>query len=241
MLKKRFTSLFLALAMVLGLSGQAFAAVDEEYKTTAEIAAAEIEAEKDAIFTNIYVQLEEQGALDFYDTYVEILTPRIEVAVMEKYGLIDVANVAEYSGLRYTYNFPYGALVTYKQAGSLTEVMEVYADPTKTPQLRALYEKKISIVDFLFDVAAHVPVIKDPIDKFNTYVRPFLNKPMEESITNCQQYSMVMTLFDPVSGAGSCVMMGWQGYTSVVVYVDHVVDFEYEQFYQGPLPNDLGI
>lgn len=48
--------------------------------------AVQIEAEKEAVFTSVYLQLEEQNALPLYDNYVQLLTPRIESAVYDAYN-----------------------------------------------------------------------------------------------------------------------------------------------------------
>lgn len=94
---------------------------------------AEIESEKDRIFTSVYEQLKEQDALGLMDIYVEILTPRIEATVYASYGLESVATQASdayfYNGgtVGYT-NFNADVLDTYFTAEQYRSYMNENSD-----------------------------------------------------------------------------------------------------------------
>ena len=81
-MKKRLVSMFLILAMCMGLAVPAFATESVPTEMTVEQVEAEIQAEKDRIYATVYEQLEAQGVLGLMDIYKEILDPQIEMGVI---------------------------------------------------------------------------------------------------------------------------------------------------------------
>lgn len=127
---KKLTALFLAIVMCMSLCIPAFAdditAID-----TAELEAviqAEIEAEKARIFADVYAQLAEQNATGLMDTYIEILTPKIEVNVRTQYGE-NLVTPMEDDG----YRFPNGGTIGYVNSLGAT-VLDTYMTPNQVEE-----------------------------------------------------------------------------------------------------------
>ena len=189
MLKKRITSMLLALTMVVGLGSQAFAAEIEAARVEAQVMN-EIEAEQAEVFAEVYAQLEAQGRLDHYDMYVGILAPKIEASIREERGLAvpySTLGVRAVSTPKYA---PNGGILLYTQTG-LASVVETYFDKKDTEELFLQpYAKKVELWEKI------EPWVSQGSDDFVDYVAETTNGMTALQIKAMKEaYKFMLTMF----------------------------------------------
>lgn len=229
MLKKRFTSLFLALAMVLGLSVPTLAAEMEETQIEAEIQTMEQE-----VYAEVYRQLEAQGGLHMMDTYKEILAPKIRAAVEAEHTPVGYSTMA--TSNPWTQRAPKGGLVTYTMMGNV-EVREDYMDkdttnllltnnlPDYDPTLKQLTLKWIIKATIFISLknAELSEALLELIGEGFLDAIIYTDQYPKKSINDCGGYACVIATSDPTLPTKYTVTVAWKSYPNISVNTTSVI------------------
>ncbi len=239
MLKKRITSMLLALTMVVSLGSQTFAAEIEAARVEAQVMD-EIETEQAEVFAEVYAQLEAQGRLDHYEKYVEILTPKIEATIREEHGLAVPYSELGLRAISRPENAPNGGTLFYTQTG-LTSVVERYYDVDDTKEY--VIDPSDARVSFWRTMQAWVTV---PIDVYiadrlkdavltagqkSTILLSYrvlleaiikMESVPKKEIDACGGYAYKIRLHEPTEDTVSNIVLAWKHHPTVYVPTTNV-------------------
>ena len=219
-LKKRITSMLLAVSMLLGVSAQSFAYPEVDIESEISL---EIESERNRIYEEVYAQLEAQDALVLLDTCLDILIPQMEASIYQKYNL----DISTYGNpTKELYEFPYGGVITYVQKGSSTEVTEVCMIPDDA-KTKLAEGAEYTIYNLILAVLGYIPPYGGMLSTA-ILMKEIMTAPQIQAIKKCNWYTLVLKIADPISGARAAVTMGWEGHPYVTIFPEHetVIDVQ---------------
>ena len=211
-MKKRLVSMFLILAMCMGLAVPAFATESVPTEMTVEQVEAEIQAEKDRIYATVYEQLEAQGVLGLMDIYKEILDSQIETSVIAKLsesGVLPADVAVPYA--RQGFCFTYGGILTYNNIATGAEVLATYMDYDTTEKfLKDRYD--FSINDVVRFALGLVPSWGGPAFGALALIQIVADTAAKNDIDRAGGYGYVLNVHDPVSDESGTTVFGWDNH-----------------------------
>lgn len=232
-------SMILAITLCLGMTVPAAATDITETGNGLSLEAqvtAIIEAEKEAVFASVYLQLEEQNALPLYDNYVQLLAPRIEKSVYDAYNFYPADEIASTYSI-HSKRATRGGILYYTQMGSLVEIQESYFTPSRTANLYTAEAERQSVRQAIWENlgdalniskeglewAPFLGLISDKICNFlmgslgyvafSVPVLLGIDKIMttlpREQLKKYDDYSCVTDMYDPVENYKASVITAW--------------------------------
>lgn len=214
-MKKRLVSMFLILAMCMGLAVPAFATESVPTEMTVEQVEAEIQAEKDRIYATVYEQLEAQGVLGLMDIYKEILDPQIEMGVIMR--LSEDERLPDSIAVPYLvtqYHFPYGGMISQTNKATGAECLNIYMDRTHTLYYLLNGETSFVAYDLLISIYGafqNVPQIGAFFSVLSA-INFTINQLNKNDINDAKGYAYLINVYDPISGERGSTILGWDNY-----------------------------
>lgn len=226
-MKKRLVSMFLILAMCMGLTVPAFAAEPAVEKVLAVKIENEIQSQIDEIYNTVYEQLEAQNALNLIDSFMAVYEPTVRCCVMEKYGMLDIASTYA-NNESISYYFPHGGTLCFTNTQLGSESVSLYLNRADTDKY-ILNSSSGTIYDLVLEILGHAPVFGFLFETV-AKIKSVYDVAAKYNISKADGYSWTLNVYDPATGDSGSVVLGWQNYPTATINASTSSNVEYQVF-----------
>ena len=225
-MKRKVTSMFLAMAMCVTMIGSAAAVEDTPSAHTTDSATIqeEIDARLDIIMDDVYLQLEAQDALVLLDVYEEYFLAEVTCEVMSEYG------IEPYLEGKITYTLENGGAISYLSSipnAQPTEVLVTCLERQRTlDYILDSYSFSINtIIETILGGLGSIGDMSGPLLTMNSIVDSLALT----SIDNANGYTKIVNTYSREYGTTASVVRGWDD-PPFVVTPSNSYDHHIERF-----------